>query len=255
MRKCMAIAAVTVFGLGSVPGAQAEMAMDWVTVGDPGNMWDGGYGSVWYTYDIGKYELTNVQYGEFLNAVDPDGQNQNDLYNSYMGAHQRGGGGCLDVKDPLRCCAEWLEECEPVGMALARLRGRVNRGRGCASLSMLRAGGRATVQAAAAWRAPAVVDSSSTSSFQACAVGAVRPTTPEGMTRLADEEPRSRSVARRRCRSRHAARPSLGTRCRSRTAGRRRSRSPCYRPCRDHRLRPCHRPAPSRSGCRPHHTP
>jgi formylglycine-generating enzyme required for sulfatase activity len=49
----------------------------WVTVGNPGNagdtevMWDGstGYGTVGYTYKIGKFEVTGRQYCAFLNAV------------------------------------------------------------------------------------------------------------------------------------------------------------------------------------------
>jgi hypothetical protein len=58
--------------------------MDWVTVGDPGNdLDDNGYGYVSYVYRISKYEVTNSQYTEFLNAVaasDPYG-----LYNTDMG--------------------------------------------------------------------------------------------------------------------------------------------------------------------------
>jgi len=49
----------------------------WVTVGNPGNAHDTqvmndrttGYGSVCYTYQIGKYEVTAGQYTTFLNAV------------------------------------------------------------------------------------------------------------------------------------------------------------------------------------------
>jgi len=60
-----------------VSGVQAEVVMEWVNVGDVGNapdteiMIDGttGYGSVSYTYQIGKFEVTNAQYIEFLNAV------------------------------------------------------------------------------------------------------------------------------------------------------------------------------------------
>ncbi len=53
--------------------AQAVVNIDWVTVGDPGNACDshpyGCPGAVAYEYRIGKYEVTNAQYAEFLNAV------------------------------------------------------------------------------------------------------------------------------------------------------------------------------------------
>jgi formylglycine-generating enzyme required for sulfatase activity len=50
--------------------AQAEVNIEWVTVGDAGNAADTtGYGAVSYEYQIGKYEVTNAQYAEFLNAV------------------------------------------------------------------------------------------------------------------------------------------------------------------------------------------
>ena len=44
-----------------------------------------------YAYQIGKYEVTNAQYGAFLNAADPTGANANDIYNSLMGSNLRGG--------------------------------------------------------------------------------------------------------------------------------------------------------------------
>ena len=44
-----------------------------------------------YAYQIGKYEVTNAQYGAFLNAVDPGGANANGVYNSNMGSNVRGG--------------------------------------------------------------------------------------------------------------------------------------------------------------------
>ena len=88
MRKGMTIAAVAAVVLTCVSGAQANVVMDWVTVGDPGNVddtHDDGYGGVAEVYNIGKYEVTNSQYAEFLNAVttvgDPYG-----LYNTDMGA-------------------------------------------------------------------------------------------------------------------------------------------------------------------------
>jgi len=62
--------------------------IDWVTVGDPGNACEtqsqGCFGAVAYTYQIGKYEVTNAQYVEFLNAVaDTD---SNGLYDTNMGS-------------------------------------------------------------------------------------------------------------------------------------------------------------------------
>jgi formylglycine-generating enzyme len=74
------------------------LTMDFVTVGNPGNLPDPirsisipGIGSVANTYAIGKYEVTNAQYTEFLNTVDPAGTNTFNLYNSNMGSDARGG--------------------------------------------------------------------------------------------------------------------------------------------------------------------
>jgi formylglycine-generating enzyme required for sulfatase activity len=82
----------------SIPSASpAAVTYDWVTVGDPGNSNDtinGGapnYGAVADTYRIGKYEVTNAQYREFLNTVDPAGTNPNGIYNASMGSDERGG--------------------------------------------------------------------------------------------------------------------------------------------------------------------
>ena len=57
--------------------------IDWVTVDNPGNAPDTryyspGYGAVSYTYQIGKFEITNAQYCEFLNSVA-----KTDTYNLY----------------------------------------------------------------------------------------------------------------------------------------------------------------------------
>jgi formylglycine-generating enzyme required for sulfatase activity len=67
-------------------------------VGNPGNGPDDtGFGSVPYVYRISKYEVTNAQYAEFLNAVDPTGANANlggadpFLYNSSMSSEPNGG--------------------------------------------------------------------------------------------------------------------------------------------------------------------
>ncbi len=69
----------------------AAVTMDWVLVGNPGNAPDPNNstcgpslstpcGAVAYPYEIGKYEVTNSQYAEFLNAVDPAGANTLSLY-------------------------------------------------------------------------------------------------------------------------------------------------------------------------------
>ncbi len=80
-----AVVGMLVWGVG----VQAEVVMETVIVGNPGNVADTrydptGYGSVVYTYNIGKYEVTAGQYRDFLNAVDPTGANPYGLYNNYM---------------------------------------------------------------------------------------------------------------------------------------------------------------------------
>ncbi len=71
----------------------AVVTFDWIAVGDPGNAGDPQtscsfcgptttFGAVAYTFSIAKFEVTNAQYTEFLNAVadsDPNG-----LYNPDM---------------------------------------------------------------------------------------------------------------------------------------------------------------------------
>ena len=47
----------------------AAVSIEYATIGDAGNDADTtGYGAVAYEYRIGKYEVTNAQYAEFLNA-------------------------------------------------------------------------------------------------------------------------------------------------------------------------------------------
>jgi formylglycine-generating enzyme required for sulfatase activity len=75
--------------LASTPAT--AVTIDWVTVGLPGNAADvqNGDGAVGYTYRISKYEVTNAQYTEVLNAVaaagDPSG-----LYTTEMGSGHGG---------------------------------------------------------------------------------------------------------------------------------------------------------------------
>jgi formylglycine-generating enzyme len=76
----------------------SAVVIDWVTVGNPGNPADprqtvdltSGHGSVGYLYRIGKFEVTNGQYVEFLNAKDPAGGNALALYNSDMNSNANG---------------------------------------------------------------------------------------------------------------------------------------------------------------------
>ena len=67
-----------------VTPAMAVVNIAWVPVGNAGNAADPstGYGSVGYAYNIGKYEVTNSQYAEFLNAK--GGSNSNGIYNVGM---------------------------------------------------------------------------------------------------------------------------------------------------------------------------
>lgn len=78
------------------------VTIETVMVGNSGNASDQLYlssqnpfnlqfGAVNYTYGIGKFEVTNDQYAEFLNTVDALGTNPDGLYNPDMGTDPRGG--------------------------------------------------------------------------------------------------------------------------------------------------------------------
>jgi uncharacterized protein (TIGR03382 family) len=80
--------------------AFAVLTMDYVSVGHAGNAANTAvnspYGAVAHAYQIGKYEVTNTQYTEFLNAVNPtgfgtDGIGTNGIYSTSMGSDVRGG--------------------------------------------------------------------------------------------------------------------------------------------------------------------
>ena len=66
-------------------------AIDFVTVGNPGNAASSkGKGSVPYTYEISKYEITNMEYCLFLNAVAAE-SDPHSLFSSLMQEHFFGG--------------------------------------------------------------------------------------------------------------------------------------------------------------------
>jgi sulfatase modifying factor 1 len=72
-----------------ITSASATVTMDWVTIGNANNAADSAtgslYGAVDHAYRIGKYEVTNAQYGEFLNAKGQS--NSNGVYNTYMSSY------------------------------------------------------------------------------------------------------------------------------------------------------------------------
>ena len=82
--------------LSFAPRTALAVTIETVIVGNPGNTPDflyayGPFGAVGYSYRIGKYEVTNAQYTEFLNAKatsDPLG-----LYSVEMGMFATGRGG------------------------------------------------------------------------------------------------------------------------------------------------------------------
>ena len=65
--------AVLLAAFALAPTASAMVEIEWVAVGDIGNVCDskpqGCIGGVDYAYQIGRYEVTNREYVEFLNAV------------------------------------------------------------------------------------------------------------------------------------------------------------------------------------------
>lgn len=72
--------------------AALGVTFQWSNVGNPMNDADDtGVGRVAHAYRISKYEVTNGQYVEFLNAVDPTGQNSLELYSSLMSSGTMGG--------------------------------------------------------------------------------------------------------------------------------------------------------------------
>ena len=87
----MKTTAAFLFVLATLGGvtANATVIFNWATVGNPGNDPDiTGYGAVSYNYRISRHEVTNAQYTEFLNAVDPTGTNSLALYSSLCPATQ-----------------------------------------------------------------------------------------------------------------------------------------------------------------------
>jgi len=87
--------------LSLLTSSASAVTMDWVYVGTPNtNAFDNSSncasnspncGQVDYGYYISKYEVTNTQYAEFLNAVDASGSNALALYSTNMATDAAGG--------------------------------------------------------------------------------------------------------------------------------------------------------------------
>jgi formylglycine-generating enzyme required for sulfatase activity len=85
----LGLAALACLPFGAIASGEA---IQWVTVGDPGNAADTtNRGAVSDSFQIMKYEFTNQQYTNFLNAVDPQGLNPDSIYSGNMGGDDRGG--------------------------------------------------------------------------------------------------------------------------------------------------------------------
>jgi sulfatase modifying factor 1 len=68
------------------PPCCAAITFEWAFVGNAGNAAnpETNLGAVSYSYAISKQEVTNAQYVQFLNSVDPTGANLLSLYNGLM---------------------------------------------------------------------------------------------------------------------------------------------------------------------------
>ena len=83
----LGLAVLACLPFGSLASAEA---IQWVTVGDPGNTADTTtYGAVADSFKIMKYEFTNQQYTDFLNSVAKT--DTYSLYHTFMGSDARGG--------------------------------------------------------------------------------------------------------------------------------------------------------------------
>lgn len=128
--------AVCLAAVGSVD------AIEWVTVGNPGNAPDTrydatGFGSVAETYRISKYEVTNREWIDFLTAVatvsDPNGLYNTDMAGTYGGIDRAGtgpytysakGGDTAWLDRPVNWVswyntlryANWLDNGQPTGV-------------------------------------------------------------------------------------------------------------------------------------------
>ncbi len=75
-----------------LPLQAGEPIPERITIGEPGNPPDeNGYGSVSYRYEITRERILNRQYVNFLNQVDPTGENRLGLHHPSMAISSQGG--------------------------------------------------------------------------------------------------------------------------------------------------------------------
>ncbi len=101
--------------VAALPASAGTVSFEWAQIGNAGNAADPqtGYGAVAYNYAISKTEVTNDQYTESLNAVDPTAANTLDLYNPEM-ASISGGIEASGATDGARYVAQTGREQNPV---------------------------------------------------------------------------------------------------------------------------------------------
>jgi formylglycine-generating enzyme required for sulfatase activity len=94
--RSLALSALFAAGFVLPADPVSAVTIEWVPVGDPGNAADTASncdaaecGSVAYPYSIAKYEVTNAQYAEFLNAK--AASDPLELYSPYMAGITRSG--------------------------------------------------------------------------------------------------------------------------------------------------------------------
>lgn len=176
--------------IGVAPAS--AVILDWVTVGDPGNSCDpqpfgACFGSVAEVYWISKYETTNAQYAEFLNAVAAADPNQ--LYYTSMGLAAGFGGiersgtsgsytyttisgrenmpvGWVSWHDTLRF-ANWLHNGQPIGaQSSATTEDGAYTFTGLASVGPRNAGAKVFLTSEGEWFKAAYYDSAAASYFR-----------------------------------------------------------------------------------------
>lgn len=88
----LACRAIACLAATLLPLQAGEPIPERIMIGEPGNPPDeNGYGSVSYRYEITRERILNRQYADFMNQVDPTGENRLGLHDPGMATSPRGG--------------------------------------------------------------------------------------------------------------------------------------------------------------------